>query len=72
MFHNIIIGTPIVEPWQLISESKEEFDQFDKKDTLFTQERFLPSLLVEAGLVSSKSEVRRNRPDLVKTLETLD
>ena len=34
MFQNIVIGKPLIEPWQLISNSKEEFEKFDKKNTL--------------------------------------
>lgn len=72
MFLNVVIGKPLVEPWHLISTCKEEFEQFDKRDTLFTEERFLPAILVDAGVVSSRSEVRRNKPELCKTLDKLD
>ena len=72
MFHNIIIGKPLVEPWTLISSSQEEFEKFDKRDTLFTEERFLPAVLVEAGIVKSRSEVKRNKPELCVNLDTLD
>lgn len=72
MFHNVIIGKPLVEPWELISESKEEFEQFDKRNTLFTNERFLPAILVEAGIASSRGEVRRNQPKLCVSLDKLD
>jgi len=72
MFHNIVIGKPLVDIWSLISNSEEEFEKFDKKDTLFTEERFLPALLVEAGIVKSRSEVRRNKPELCITLNDLD
>lgn len=69
---NIVIGNPIVEPWTLISNSKEEFDNFDKKETLFTNERFLPALLVKIGLAKSNSEVKRNKPELCVVLNNLD
>ena len=72
MFHNIIIGKPLVESWKLISKTKEEFEKDDKKDTLFTNERFLPAVLVEAGVVPSRGEVRRNKPELCKELKDLD
>lgn len=72
MFLNVVIGKPLIEPWQLISTSEEEFEQFDKRDTLFTEERFLPAILVEAGVVPSRGEVRRNKPELCKTLDKLD
>lgn len=72
MFHNIIIGKPLIESWKLISKTKEEFEKDDKKDTLFTNERFLPAVLVEAGIVPSRGEVRRNKPELCKELKDLD
>ena len=72
MFHNVVIGRPLVEPWKLISKSEDEFNQFDKYNTLFTNERFLPAILVEAGVVSSRGEVRRNKPNLCVSLNTLD
>lgn len=72
MFHNIIIGKPLVEPWTLISSSQEEFKQFDERDTLFTEERFLPAVLVEAGIVKSRGEVKRNKPELCVALNDLD
>lgn len=72
MFHNIVIGKPLVEPWELISTTEEEFEQFDKRDTLFTEERFLPAVLVEAGIVKSRGEVKRNKPELCISLDCLD
>ena len=72
MFHNIVIGKPLVEPWELISTSKKEFEQFDRRDTLFTEERFLPAVLVEAGVVKSRGEVKRNKPELCISLDYLD
>ena len=64
MFRNIVIGRPLVEPWKLISTSEEEFERFDARETLFTNERFLPAVMVEAGAVKSRSEVKRNNPEL--------
>ena len=72
MFHNIVIGKPLVNAWTLISSTEEEFEKFDKKDTLFTEERFLPALLVDAGIVKSRSEVKRNKPELCISLDNLD
>lgn len=72
MFHNIVIGKPLVDAWTLISSTEEEFEKFDKKDTLFTEERFLPALLVDAGIVKSRSEVKRNKPELCISLDNLD
>ena len=72
MVHNIVIGNPLVPVWKLLSDSEEDFDRFDKRDTLFTDERFLPAALVEAGVSKSRSEIRRNRPDLCVRLDSPD
>lgn len=72
MIQNIVIGKPLVEPWKLISFSEKEFEDFDKRETLFTNERFLPTVLVESGVVKSTSEVRRNKPQLCVELNDVD
>ena len=72
MVHNIVIGIPLVPAWKLLSDSEEDFENFDKRDTLFTDERFLPAALVEAGVSNSRSEIRRNRPDLCVRLDKPD
>lgn len=33
-----------------------------RKKNLFTDERFLPKILVDCGIVKSTSEVKRNKP----------
>ena len=72
MFQNVVIGKPLIETWQLISITEEEFETFDRRNTLFTEERFLPAILVETGVVKSRGEVRRNKPELCVTLDKLD
>lgn len=72
IFQNIVIGKPIVEPYELLAFNKEDFDRIEEPLTLFTEERFLPKIMVEAGIVKSIGEVRRNQPKLVKTLDELD
>ena len=52
--------------------NKEDFEKNEKEKTLFTSENFLPNLMVQVGLASSKGAIRRNQPKLVKTLEPLD
>lgn len=56
---NVQVGYPIVALSELIP--MEEFS-----DSISTMTRYLPKIMVEAGIVSSTSEVRRNRPDLCK------
>lgn len=72
MMQNVVVGTPLLPAWHWLSESPEDFEQNDSAVTLFTSERFLPRILVEAGLVKSASEVRRNQPKLVRNLDTPD
>lgn len=72
MFHNVVIGKPLVEPWVLLANDKKDWVETEEKDTLFTSTRFLPTVMKEAGIVSSTGEVRRNRPDLCINLESVD
>lgn len=72
MFHNVVIGKPIVNPTEFFALNQQDWEENEKEITLFTNERFLPRLLVAAGIVKSTSEVRRNRPDLVKNLIDID
>lgn len=66
-YRNVVIGKPLVEPWELIALDEDDWENNEKEYTLFTDSRYLPAVLKEAGLVSSTREIRRNRPDLCKT-----
>ena len=72
MFRNVVIGTPLVEPLELLAASKEDWNESEKEATLFTSERSLPRILKQAGVVNSTSEVRKNRKDLVIDLNEPD
>ena len=72
MIQNVVIGMPLIDPWHMFSRNQDEWNEHDKNETLFTDERFLPKILVECGVVKSINEVRRNKPNLVKTLDTPD
>ena len=72
MFHNVVIGNPLVDASELLSNSPADWEDNEKQNTLFTNTRFLPAIMKEAGIVASVSEVRRNKPDLVKTLDKPD
>lgn len=63
MNKNVVIGKPIVDLKELYG---------DEKIDLFTNERFLPNILVQLGFFRSNSEVRKNRPDLFVELNKLD
>ena len=68
---DIVIGKPICEPWYMFCNEQNEWDDI-KDNVLFTEERYLPKLMVECGLVKSISEVRRNKPELVINLDKPD
>lgn len=72
MIENIVIGKPIVETWTMFSTDYDDWERIEKDKTLFTTERFLPKILVDIGVTKSTSEIRRNRRDLFKSLDTLD
>lgn len=72
MFHNVVIGKPIVEPKTLLALDDIDWVTNEKEKTLFTNTRFLPAIMKESGIVKSKSEVRKNKPELMVTLNELD
>lgn len=72
MFLNVVIGTPLVTPEELLALNRNDWEQNEKTKTLFTGTRYLPAILKEAGVVSSTNEVRRNNPKLNITLNTPD
>lgn len=69
---NVVVGTPLVDPWMLLAYDAADWEANEKHQTLFTDQRYLPAILKEAGIVPSLSEVRRNRPELVTTLDKPD
>lgn len=72
MFHNVVVGKPIVDVSSLLAINDRDWEENEKKDTLFTETRFLPAIMKEAGLVQSTGEVRRNKPELCITLDKID
>lgn len=72
MIQNVVIGKPIIHPSKLFAASLKDWEENEKKVTLFTEERFLPRILAMAGIAKSANEVRKNRPDLVKELTNID
>lgn len=69
---NIVIGNPIVEPSSIFAKDEEDWDSVEKEKTYFTEERFLPRILVNIGIYPSVNEIRRNKPELMVTLDKLD
>lgn len=68
---NVIIGKPVCEPWQMFCNTEDEWET-EKNDVIFTEERNLAKILVQCGVVKSINEVRRNKPELLRQLTTLD
>lgn len=68
---NIVIGKPIVDPCDMFAKNMEDWDKNEKEKTYYTEERFLPKILVEIGATKSVNEIRRNRKDLLVTLNDL-
>lgn len=69
---NIVIGTPIADPKDIFSSSDDDWNAIEKEKTYYTNERFLPRILVGLGIYHSVNEIRRNKPGLVKTMDGLD
>ena len=70
-FRDVVIGKPIVHPWYMFCEEQNEWNEI-KDDIYYTEERFLPKIMVDLGIVKSISEVKRNKPELVRNLDELD
>jgi len=60
----VVIGKPLVDLKVLGFEEDEV--------TIWTEERFLPRILVQLGWFPSTSEVKRNRPDLFRAFNSPD
>lgn len=72
MFLNVVIGKPLVDPKALLALDDLDWKNNEQPQTLFTETRYLPAVMKEAGVVQSTSEVRKNRPDLNISLENPD
>lgn len=69
---NIVIGKPVVDLQQLFAADEDDWDRTEKEKIYFTEERFLPRILVDIGIYPSVSEIRRNKPQLMITFDHLD
>lgn len=68
---NIIVGNPVCHPWYMFCKEQEEWKDIEG-DVYYTEERYLPRIMVDIGLVPSISEIRRNKPELMITLNEPD
>ena len=69
---NIVVGKPVVDPQQLFALDEDDWNRVEKEKTYYTEERFLPRILVDIGIYPSISEIRRNKPQLVINLNHVD
>lgn len=69
---NIVIGKPIVEPYTMFAAGLDDWNNIEKEKTYYTDERFLPRILVNLGIYPSVNEIRRNKPELMINLDKLD
>lgn len=69
---NVVIGFPIVDEKTMFALDNEDWERVEKDKTFYTKERFLPNILVELGIVPSKGEIRRNKPQFMISLDKLD
>lgn len=69
---NIVIGKPIIEPSTMFATDLDDWNNIEKEKTYYIDERFLPRILVDIGIYPSVSEIRRNKPELMVTLDKLD
>jgi len=69
---NVVVGKPITEPRQMFAKDENDWDRVEQEKTYCTEERFLPRILVEIGIYPSISEIRRNKPELMVSLNNVD
>ena len=68
---NIVIGQPLADPASMFALDHEDWERMEKEKTYYTEERFLPKILVDLGIYPSIGEIRRNRKELVVTLDKI-
>lgn len=69
---NIVIGRPLVHESGLLALTPIDWVENEKAKTYYTDERFLPKILVQLGIYPSIAEIRRNKPDLMIELNKVD
>ena len=69
---NVVVGNTILHPSEIFARSLRDWVEVEEPKTIFVNERSLPQILKNIGIVKSISEVRRNKPQLCIQLDKLD
>ena len=69
---NIVINSPLVPSEEIFALSHEDWINIEQDKTYYTEETFFPRIMVDIGVAKSTSEVKRNKPELVKELNNYD
>ncbi|MBC5688096.1 hypothetical protein H8S37_04000 [Mediterraneibacter sp. NSJ-55] len=69
---NIVIGKPLVSPEEMFSTGTTDWIRMECDKTYYTEERFLPRILVNISVYPSISEIRRNKPELMVSFDNFD
>lgn len=69
---NIVIGSPISSPIEMFSTDINDWEHVENEKTYYTDERYLPKILVDLGFYPSISEIRRNKSELMITMNKID
>ena len=69
---NVVIGNIDTCESDLFAYDEKDWCQNEVDKTYYTNERFLPKILVALGIYPSVSEIRRNKPNLMVTLSAKD
>ena len=72
MFENVVIGRSIVSPDEYLALNEVDWENNERPKTIFTNTRWLPAVMKEAGIVKSTSKVKKNRPELCISLDKVD
>ena len=51
MFLNVVIGKPLIDPKCLLALDDSDWQNNEQLQTLFTETRYLPAVMKEAGVV---------------------
>lgn len=69
---NVVIGKPLIEPSDIFALNDNNWNEIESKQTYYTNERFLPRILVDLEIYPSINEIRRNKPELMITLDKMN